>query len=64
MMILRYVEQLLLWIVADASLIILWVVTLIIEQDVSAIQMVLTWVVTLMIVIYGYINWRKQLVKK
>lgn len=55
----RYVEQWLMWIVINVLSIIMWGWVLY-SQDGSAITMVVMWSALLVNSIYGYVNWRKM----
>lgn len=58
LMLARYSEQWILWIVVNIGSIILWVL-LLMEGDSSAVTMIVMWSAYLINAIYGYWNWRK-----
>lgn len=58
LMLARYSEQWILWIVVNVGSIFLWVL-LFMEGDSSAITMIVMWSAYLINAIYGYWNWRK-----
>ncbi len=58
LMLARYSEQWILWIVVNVGSVFLWVL-LLMEGDSSAITMIVMWSAYLLNAIYGYINWRK-----
>lgn len=58
LMLARYSEQWILWIVVNIGSIFLWVL-LFMEGDSSAITMIVMWSAYLINAIYGYWNWRK-----
>jgi nicotinamide riboside transporter PnuC len=58
LMIFRYRENLIFWIAVDVLLLLLWTVTLIVENDIASIQMIFSWGAVLLVVIYGQIYWK------
>lgn len=58
LMLARYSEQWILWIIVNVGSIILWVL-LLMEGDSSAVTMIVMWCAYLINAIYGYVNWRK-----
>lgn len=58
LMLARYSEQWILWIVVNIGSIILWSL-LLLEGDSSAVTMLVMWTAYLINAIYGYLNWRK-----
>lgn len=58
LMIVRYSEQWLVWILVNIASVVLWV-SAFIKGDSSAITMIVMWSAYLFNSIYGYINWRK-----
>lgn len=59
LMLARYSEQWLVWIVVNIASVILWVLALT-SGDSSAVTMIVMWSAYLINAIYGYINWRKM----
>lgn len=59
LMLTRYSEQWVVWIVVNIASVILWVMALI-DQEPGAITLVVMWSAYLLNSIYGYINWRKM----
>lgn len=59
LMVIRYSEQWVMWIVVNAVSFLMWG-TVLLQGDSSAITLVVMWSAYLLNAIYGYVNWRKM----
>ena len=59
LMLARYSEQWVMWIVVNIVSVVLWVMALV-QGDSSAVTMLVMWTAYLFNSTYGYINWRKM----
>ncbi len=59
LMVTRYSEQWVMWIVVNGVSVVMWV-TVLLSGDLSSVATVVMWVAYLFNSVYGYLNWRKM----
>ena len=59
LMVARYSEQWVMWVVVNVVSVVLWLLVLI-KGDMSAVTLLVMWSAYLLNSTYGYVNWRKM----